>query len=147
MLQRMWECVVLLWHRRDEQERAYQRFLEILAQSPTEWTMLESGAIRSSQGECPIMEVYQRTIKHGRADTVISCHVLWVADQLGLWHRRALLIIGAADVRKGNTEQIRVRNDLLTALAKARERMDATKEGILAAECRWENPEKETVRV
>lgn len=147
MLSRIGRSIVRLWHRYALQECAYQRFLTLLAESPTEWTMLESGAIRSSQGECPIVEVYQRAAKYGHAGTEDRHNVLRAGCQLGLSQYQTLLIIDAADRWSGFQEQMRMRNDILTALAKARTRTNASPEGLLAAECRWASPEQEMVGV
>lgn len=146
MLQKAWKTVVWLMQYHSWRKRAYQGFLSLLAQSPTEWTVLESGAITSSQGECPIVEVYQRTTKYGRADSEDRHDVLWAGRQLGLSQYQTLLIMSAADRWGGYQEQMRTRNDILAALTKAHRRTDATAEGVLAAECHW-SEEKETVGV
>lgn len=138
MLQGVWRAFV--HQRRERRKRAYQIFLANLAESPTVWSIHANGSIRSSQGECPIVEVNQRVTKSKcwRAASGSTFIVYALAGRLGLSRHQALVIMHAADNRIRFNAKMRVRNDLLTALEKAKKRMDATAEGVLIAECRWE---------
>ena len=120
MLKRIVGKVIVLMRSGHERKQAYQRFLSLLADSPTVWTVDADGRIRSSQGDCPIIEVFQRiTGKYGLADTEHGHDVLWAASRLFLSQDQAFLIMGAADSRMGSCKCMGVRNDLLIALARA----------------------------
>lgn len=147
MLRRVWGVSLLRAVALYFDRGAYQRFLTALAESQAGWTMhKENGVIRSVLGDCPTIAVYKQLFRR-QADAENSADVFWAGFCLGLSYWRTCLIMGAADSRTGSDEHLCVRNDLLIALAEAKKRMDASREGMLVAECRWESHGKKLVGV